>query len=185
MRFLPAALACGLASFLTPAWSQNIKPGLWEITSKVSGNPKMEAQAAQMRELVANMKPEERKQIEDILAQQGIKMGTGPDEGAMIAQTCITPDMAARNRLIVGQRGECTSKTADRTASGMKIAFKCTAPGSSGEGKVTFSGDAGYSMKMHIKTDASGQPESMTLDGSGKWVSAACGDIKPLPAARK
>lgn len=30
MRFLPVALACGLTSHLSPAWSQSIKPALWE-----------------------------------------------------------------------------------------------------------------------------------------------------------
>lgn len=91
-----------MAGLFGAAWGQNINPGLWEITSKIGGNPKVEAQAAQMQELVANMNPADRKMVEDMLAQQGIRVGTGSDAGAMVVQTCITPDMAARNQLLVG-----------------------------------------------------------------------------------
>jgi hypothetical protein len=185
MRLSTIAFMSSMVCLLSPAWGQNLKPGLWEITSKIGGNPKMQAQAAQMQELVAKMKPEERQNIDAMLAQQGIKMGTGSDAGAMIVQTCITPLMAANHRLLVGQRGNCSSKTSGRTASGMTIAFKCADPESSGKGQVSLSGDSAYSMKMKINTSASGEPESMTLDGNGKWLDAACGDIQPLPAAEK
>jgi hypothetical protein len=185
MRFVTVALISGLASLMMPAWSQTIKPGLWEITSKIGGNTKSVAEASQMQALVANMKPDERKGIEDMLARQGIKMGTGPDAGAMIVQTCITPVMAAHHKLLVGQRGNCSSKISNRSTTGMMISFKCSDPTSSGQGRVSVTSNVGYTMKMKIKTAASGQPESMMLDGNGQWIAVACGDIRVLPAAEK
>lgn len=131
------------------------------------------------------MKPDVRKRVEDMMVQLGIQVGTASDAGAMIAKTGITPEMAARNRLVVGQRGDCTSNTSDRSASGMRIAFKCTDSTSGGDGQVSFSGNAGYGMQMNINTTVAGELDAMTLDGTGKWLGADCGGTKPPPSVRK
>lgn len=185
MRFLSVTAAACMACLCCPAWSQTIKPGLWEITSKVSGNSEASSRATKMQEMVANMKPEERQQIEAMLAAQGIKIGAGADAGAMVVQTCVTPSMAARNQMLVGQRGSCSSRTSDRTASGMKISFTCANPASSGEGLVSFSSDAAYTLAMNIKSSVAGTPEQMTLDGSGKWLASSCGSVTAPAAAQR
>ncbi len=40
---------------------------------------------------------------------------------------------------------------------------------------------------MQVTTAVNGQPETMGVDGSGKWLGADCGAVKPLqmpPAAK-
>ncbi|MEL0583184.1 DUF3617 family protein, partial [Neisseria gonorrhoeae] len=63
--------------------------------------------------------------------------------------------------------------------------FACTQPPSSGEGTVTFVSPEAYTMKMTMKSMMQGKPETMTMDGGGKWLSADCGNIKPLAVPKK
>ena len=58
----------------------------------------------------------------------------------------------------------------------MKYAFKCTKPVSSGQGEVTFSSPEAYSMKMTMTS----AERTMDMQATGKWLSAKCGDIKPI-----
>jgi hypothetical protein len=69
----------------------------------------------------------------------------------------------------------------------MKMKFVCTNPPSSGEGTYTFSGDTAYTMKMSMTSQHQGKPQNMTMDGQGKWLSADCGNVKPMqgPAPKK
>jgi hypothetical protein len=62
----------------------------------------------------------------------------------------------------------------------MKISFTCTNPRTSGEGEVSFQGDTGYRMKMKMMSEASGTPETMTMDAAAKWLGADCGSVKPM-----
>eukprot|EP01034_Spumella_vulgaris_P000504 gene504-674_t len=73
------ATACGLAA------AQNIKPGLWEISSKMGGNPEMDQAMAQMQQQMAAMPPEQRKMMQDMMAKQGVNMATGPG-GTMLTK---------------------------------------------------------------------------------------------------
>ena len=54
-------------------------------------------------------------------------------------------------------------------------------PPTTGEGTYTFSGDKAFATKMVMQTVRNGKPETMTMEGQGKWLSADCGAIKPAP----
>ena len=66
------ALACG-------AGAQTLKPGLWEITNqtRMSGDTKGQDPMAQMNQQMASMTPEQRKKVEEMMAKNGVKMGSG------------------------------------------------------------------------------------------------------------
>ena len=72
------------------ASAQQIKPGLWENTSQMGGA--MGAPMAQMQQQMASMPPAQRKQMEAMLAQQGIRM----DAQGVTSKVCITKEMAER-----------------------------------------------------------------------------------------
>jgi hypothetical protein len=95
----------------------------------------------------------------------------------MAMKVCITPEMAAKQDLPM--QGECTSTVTSRSASTLKMSFVCKKPPSSGEGTYTFSGDTAYTMKMVINSMHQGKPQTTTMDGQGKWLSADCGTVKP------
>ncbi len=172
------AAACTLAS------AQTIKPGLWEISSKMGGNPEMDKAMAQMQQQMAAMPPEQRKMMQDMMAKQGVSMAAGPG-GTMLSKMCLTREMVERNQLPVHDKGNCTNTVSNQSAAGMNIRFVCTDPAATGEGRVNFKGDSAYDMKMTMNTTHQGKAMTTTMDAYGKWLGADCGAIKPLALPKK
>ncbi len=111
-------------------------------------------------------------------------MGSGTG-GGMSIKACITKEMAERNEMPSQHQGDCKTTTSDRTSTGMKMAYTCTNPPSSGEGQISFTSNEAYTMKMVMKTMVDGKPENTTMDASGKWLTSDCGSIKPMQAPTK
>jgi hypothetical protein len=163
----------------TSVFAQSTKPGLWEIQTRMGGNPQMDQAMAQMQQQMANMPPAQRKLMEDMMAQQGVNIGVGKG-GGMSVKVCITPEMAARQELPAQTEGDCKTQITSRTATTLKLSFTCTNPPSSGEGSYTFRGDTGYDMAMRVKTSQNGKPVNTTMDGTGRWLGADCGKVRPV-----
>jgi hypothetical protein len=175
-RYLVAAVLGAAASL---ASAQALKPGLWEISNRMqSSSGQMEQGMAQMQEQMANMPPDQRKMVEDMMKQRGMSVGAGSG-GALTIKFCMSKEMAER-REIPSQRGDCKTTRQQVTGNTMKMAFTCTNPPSSGEGEVTFNGSNAYQMKMMVNTVVQGKPEKLNMEGSGRWLAADCGEIKPM-----
>ena len=178
---IPSFLACGvLAAACLPVSAQTMKPGLWEIHNKVD-NADMGNAMAEMQKQMAQMSPQERKQMEAMLAQQGVKMAPSAG-GGMAMQMCMTKEMVERND--VPMQDGCRMTQNQRSGNTQKVAFTCTNPPSSGEGQFTFTSPEAYSSKMTVKTVVAGKTETTTMDTAGKWLKADCGNLKP-PAMPK
>lgn len=178
-RFTATVALCAL--FATgAAAAQNLKPGLWEIQQKAGGNSQMEQAMAQMQKEMASMPPEQRKQMEAMMARQGVQMGTAPG-GGMSTRVCLTREMVERDE-IPSNQGDCKMTRRQRSGNTLSMAFTCAKPPSSGESQVTFQGPEAYTMKTTATTTVDGKPERMTIEGTGKWLSADCGNLRP-PAA--
>lgn len=177
-----AAIAC-LAFTALPAAAQTMKPGLWEITNKMGGSgesgAKMAAAMEQMQKQMASMSPEQRKQMEKMMAQQGVNMSAG---GGMSTRVCITKEMAARNETPAQTQGDCKQEQMQKSGNTTKFRFTCSKPPSSGEGEVTMNSPESYTMKMKMSRDVKGKPEQMTMDAQGRFVSNDCGSVKPIVA---
>jgi hypothetical protein len=143
-----------------------------------SSSGDMEKAQAQMQAQMASMPPEKRKVMEEMMAQHGMRMGSGAP-GAMTAQMCMTKEMVERNEIPM-QHGDCKTTKQERRGNTTTFAFACTNPPSSGEGVHTFVNPEAYTFKMTMKTSVHGKPETMSMDGSGKWLSADCGKLKPV-----
>ncbi len=174
-RFLPAL---ALLTCAASASAQTMKPGLWEVTSKMGGNPQMEQAMAQMEKQMAAMKPAERKQMQDMMEKQGVSFGAAAG-GGMVTKACISKEMIDRGQLNTQQQGNCTS-TNDKTATGYKMKYTCTNPASSGEGVFTYTSDTAYTMNMTMNSTHQGKPQTSTMQASGKWLGSDCGTLKPL-----
>ena len=174
---LPSAM--GLAH----AQPQKMRPGLWEhsMTMK-SQSGQMEAAMAEMQKSLASMPPAQRKQMEQMMAQQGVGMGP---KGQTV-KVCVTQEQADRDT--VPQQEGCTQKVQRINASTMKVAFSCKGgqgqPPSSGEGTVSMQGPTAYTGQFKIKTENEGKPEQIDMAQSGKWLSDNRGAIKPVPMGR-
>jgi hypothetical protein len=126
----------------------------------------------QMQKQLARMNPDERKEMEQMFAEQGMKMGAG---GATVSKACVTPEMARRRTLPLQQQGDCTQAVSGSQAGRMTLTFSCTNPRITGEGEATFTGDTGY--KVNGKVSSAGG--AMTIEQSGKWLGPDCGDLQP------
>jgi hypothetical protein len=179
--FTMLAVGCAAVS------AQTMKPGLWEITHKAQfGSEGMNDKMAAMQKQMDNMSPEQRKMMDDMMAKNGMKMGGagGGMPGGMSIKTCMTKEMIEKNEVPAGQ-GDCTSTASPRIGNTQKISFTCTKPPSSGEGQMTFNGSDSYTMKLTVNTQVRGKPEKMDMEGSGKWLGADCGDVKPIRVPKK
>lgn len=184
---LSHCLLAGIVSFgviAAPATAQTMKPGLWEITNKMGGSgdtgAKMAAAQEQMQKAMASMTPEQRKQMEKMMAQQGVNMQPGAPGGGMSTRICITREMAARNEAPAQTQGDCKRESMQKSGNTTKFKFTCSKPPSTGEGEVTMNSPESYTMKMKMTSQAKGKPEQMTMDAQGKFVSSDCGSVKPI-----
>ena len=169
-----ALLAAAQVEVQAQAQAQTIKPGLWELNNKVkTGNAQTDQAMGMALKQLANMPPEQRAQIEAMMKQNGVSMPQSGGDGGMVLTACVTPEMAAKKELPLNQKGKCTSKQ-EPVAGGMNISFSCTDPASSGQGTLRFNGDSSYTMNMNVSTAASGQPQNVTVESTGRWLSASC-----------
>jgi Protein of unknown function (DUF3617) len=182
MRLSIRLSSLAAALFASVAMAQSTAPGLWAIQHKMGGNPEMEKAMANMQKQLAAMPPAQRKQMEAMMGQSGVSAAPG---GGMALKICITPEMAARSELPSQTEGDCTTTITARSANTLKSTFVCRNPPTSGEGVYTFSGDKAYTAKMVMQTTRNGKPETMTMEGQGKWLSADCGAVKPIQAPKK
>lgn len=158
--------------------AQALKPGLWEISNKTqSSNPQTNRAMADMQKQLANMPPEQRKMMEDMMKKQGVGMSVG-DQG-MVMKICLTPEMVERVE-IPTQQGDCKHTMSPRVGNVMKVSFSCTKPPSSGEGQMTFESPQAYTTKMVVNSTIAGKPEQMTMDSRGRWLSGECGSVQPM-----
>ena len=155
-----------------------MKPGLWEWQSTMkSQSGEMEAAMAEMQKHMASMPPEQRRQMEQMMAQSGVQMGAGKG-GAQVMRICITPEEAAKMDMQTDP--DCKQEIVQRGGNTMKIRFSCGGEmPSSGEGTFTFRGDTGFSGKFSMQIRADGKTDRMDMMQEGKWLSANCGNLKP------
>lgn len=176
---LPYVLITTLLACSASAYSADtIKPGLWEMTSQMQGGGEAANAMANMQKEMAAMPPEQRKMVQDMMAKQGMQMGSTAG-GAMAVKLCMTQEMIDRNE-VAPQDGDCTHTNSTRSGKTMKFSFVCTKPPSSGEGEVTFTSPEAYTSRVVVKTMRRGKPETMDMRNSGRWLGKDCGNIKPM-----
>lgn len=178
-----------LACLSATAHAQKMAPGLWEQTMTMkTQSGQMEAGMAKMKEELARMPPEQRKQMEAMMAQRGMGMAGGKaGANATTVRVCITPEQAARDEVAQQHEGNCKQVSKERSGNTMKVKFACTgAHASTGEGEYTFISDKVHKGHTVVDTTVQGKPERMEMEHSGRWISADCGDVKPraMPVPR-
>jgi hypothetical protein len=180
MKTLPASIALMSAALagLASAQPMKLQPGLWEQTMTMkTGSGEMEAKMAQMQQQLANMPPEQRKMVEDMMAKQGMGMA-GSGRNTTI-KMCVSPEQAERAEM-PQQDGNCKQEMVERSGGTVRYRFSCTGEHpTSGEGEYTMTNPSSYSGKATVLTQVKGKPEKIDMTTVGRWVSADCGNIKP------
>jgi hypothetical protein len=182
MKLPPTLFAAALMFGSLHVVAQTQAPGLWENSFKMkSQDGELEKGMAEMQKQMAAMPPDQRKQIEDMMASRGMSMGA---QGTSV-KVCVTKEDVARKAEPQFREG-CTQQVVQRTANSMKVKFECTKPQPmSGEGEMSFISDKAYTGKSTMTSKADGKAQQMTMELAGKWLAADCGDVKPRPAPAK
>ena len=108
------------------------KPGLWELQYTAQG-ARPDAEAARLREHLANMPPEKRAQMEAYMKERGIGVTAGPGGAPMTTiRFCLTPEDIAEESgrgFMKGLKGngDCTSRVLAQSASEVHIQAHCRA----------------------------------------------------------
>ena len=163
-----AALILPLSSFA----GLDIKPGLWttKMTIEIAGQ-KLDP-AAMMDTAFAMMSAEQKKKIQDMIAQSGHSMPKMDKDGA---KTCFTAEML-KDPNKVTETQDCKTTITSQTSKKIVGTFKCTEPEATGTFEWNATSQTAYNGVMNGKT-ADGK--SAIIRADGKFVSADCGKVKP------
>jgi hypothetical protein len=171
---LPLAVAAGASH------AQGQKPGLWETKTTIK-NAKMDDAMAKMQGQMANMSPEQRQMVEQMMAQRGL----GVAGNAVTAKVCVTKEQAAAGAMPQGDE-HCQQKEVSRTASSIKFSYTCTGKDAgSGSGEITFVSPTSWTMHSVSDQTIDGKPEHVEINGTGTWIADDCGSVKPRPTAAR
>lgn len=174
--FVKPLLCILLAGVAPMVWAQKMAPGLWENSVSIkSGDGQIDAALAKMQESMAKMPPEQRKMMEDMMAKQGVGVGSKPNS----VKVCISKEQAERGDLPQQAEGRCKQDSLQRSGSTLKYKFSCTDPAATGEGEFSFSGDKAYTGTLVMNATRDGKPQRMEMRQAGKWLGADCGTLKP------
>jgi Protein of unknown function (DUF3617) len=168
-RFILSLPMLSAAAF---AWAAGqTKPGLWEMTIRSDAMKNM-----------PKMSPEQMEQMEQ-MRRMGINMPQMQGNG-MVTKVCISKEMAESDELpaMAQKEAGCQVRNMQRNAGGYSMDIVCDGSGMKGEGKAkgSFSGDSSFASTYDFKGTMHGQPVDQHHETSGKWLSADCGNIKPI-----
>lgn len=156
----------------TYAAENNLRPGLWQITT-----------TSDLLRLAPHLPPDQMQSIKDLAKEYGLDMPQ-IENGAAISQTCITQEMANQKTLphFYNEQLGCTSKNASRNGNNYKIDFVCASADLKGSGTAegTITTPENFTGQTNFSGEAQGSPVNERADISGKWVNTSCGAIKPL-----
>jgi hypothetical protein len=162
------------------AQGSTLKQGLWEIKpiSQIRDGQDMGAQMAaaqaQMQQSLAKMPPEQRKQMQAMMGQQGSPAGGG-------TRICVSAAMAAKDKPMVDSEGRCEPSKVSRSGNKSSFEFNCTTEGRTmvGKGETTASGDTLSTRMDMTTTDASGR-HSLHSEVQMRYLGADCQGVKPI-----
>jgi hypothetical protein len=177
---ITAVLAGGIALSAAAQAPVKLRAGLWEQSMQVSSQGgQIEAAMKEAQAAMANMPPEQRKMMEQMMAARGMSV----DIPGRSVRVCMTAEDVARDSLPPPQDG-CT-QSARRTGNTWNISFQCPArdgqPPSSGTGTVTLESPTAYSGQFVVNTAIDGKRDKVTMTSKGRWLGADCGSVRPAP----
>lgn len=145
-----------------------MKPGLWEMSM--------------MSDAMKNMPKVPKEQLEK-MKQMGIKMPM-MENGAIVHQICITKEMAEQEHPPMAQKEQsmCKPQNINQSGNSYSMDLICDSAELKGMGTVrgSFNGSSNLRSVYDFKGTSRGRPVEQHMETTGKWLSADCGNIKPV-----
>lgn len=203
-KFTLLSLSCCICFLAGSANAEGVKldmkAGLWENHFKMVGDGANEMQAAQneqmkqameeMKKQFANMPPEQRKQMEQMMANSGVKMDPSGvslnneqvriDQSGTRAKSCITQAEIDRGELPDDKSEECTSTLTQVAKNHFKSKQVCKGDDASvSESDIIFDSPKHYTGTGKMTHKVNGKNQTIEISLEGNWISSDCGDVKP------
>lgn len=168
-------LSLALLALPLPAHAAlNLKSGLWELHAKMSADGKVNDANARLEKMFAGMPPEKRKMMQEMMAKHGVGVG---QNGAH--RFCFSDAMIRQPESLAGSSEaakDCSSKVVKSTGSSVELEFRCQS-GRSGKASWTASNKESFTSVVEMKSK---EGKTSRIEQTGKFVSANCGDVKPI-----
>ena len=180
-RLLVAGVAAlsGAAVLAQP----RIRPGLWEESVAIkTDNAQANAAMEQMKSRLASMPPEQRAAIEKMMASRGV--GHAPGGSPNVMRVCITKEQVDRG-FTPDRDSHCSRMNVSTSGNVTKFDFACNSEQHNVTGHGTFTAMGDTAFAVNTVADSASQKMAMHVESdiTGKFVSANCGDVKPMDAA--
>lgn len=149
---------------------QQIRPGLWEISSsgmQIDGQPLPAMQ--QMLEQLSKLPPDQRQMMEQMLARQGVALG---DQGVRV---CLNEEQVRARRLPIEQEAGCTQEITESTDAYWKFRYQC--PTSKGEGVARFISDREFTTEVKSAIQSEQGVQNAEVKTHARWVAADCAGL--------
>ncbi len=151
--------------------ADTMKPGLWEVVIK-----------SDMTQQMPDIPPAQLEQMR----KMGIEMPAKRD-GGIVQRLCMTKEMVERNQTPGAGREQHDCKVGKQSRSGNSYRTEVVCDGANMKGtgviKGTLNGSEKFSSTYDFMGTMRGQPLNQHHESSGKWISADCGNVKPLGEA--
>ncbi|SFP86963.1 Protein of unknown function [Nitrosomonas cryotolerans] len=160
--FLISLLMIATTSMAT----NNIRPGLWEVTT-----------TSELLAMVPHIPSQQMQQITHLIEQYGLQMPR-IQNGAAISKVCITQEMAAQEvpaHFYENQSG-CAVKNATRAGNDYKVELVCTNAQFQGTGVAegTFTSPERFTGQTEFDSVVQGTPVFTTAETSARWINESC-----------
>lgn len=146
--------------------TNNIRPGLWEITT-----------TSELLAMVPHIPLQQMQQITNLIEQYGLQMPQ-IQNGAAISKVCITQQMTDQevpSHFYENQSG-CAVKNATKAGNYYKVDLVCTNAQFQGTGiaEGTFTSPERFTGQTEFDGVVQGTPVFATAETSGRWIDESC-----------
>jgi len=168
IRLAGAAAAALTLSALAAAQAPmlDVRMGLWETTSVTNMSNMMAGVDT------SKMSPEQKAQMEAMMKNMASKPIT--------TKSCMTKEKFEKQSFMQQRpNSDCTQTVTRNTRTVMEATVNCTKPEPiTGEITIEASSPTAFKGTVKSKGSARGREINVTIDMTGKWLGADCGDVK-------
>lgn len=155
---LPAMISFTLVAIPASGQALPIKPGLWQVQREHDTS-------GQMSEVLKSMPPEARAQMEAAMKKP--------------VKVCFTREMLDPSKF-VNSPPNCKTTYNSRTNGSWKSHTSCSKDHMEIDSEMMIYGPESYTVKSTATFQSEGETNTTHDTMTGKWLSADCGDTKPL-----
>lgn len=172
MKRITQLSAAALLLSALPVHAIEMRPGLWEFSSDdVQVDGRQMPGMAEMVEQMKNLPAEQRKMMEDMLAAQGVELGTGG------VRMCLSPAQVKSRELPFQDDPDCTQNVTEQSDRLWKFTFQC--PDAKGHGEARLVSDREVTSMIETDYRVGKQQGTSRMQSHGKWLGEDCGTLKP------